>query len=94
MCCLRKLPRLPGQVGGAAAGVVATDAIWDAAGDLVQGTGANTAARLALARQTNCRAVNSGATAVEWAGVGRVLISEQTPTGTGTVTWRQHPGDI
>jgi len=30
------------------AGAVATDAIWDAAGDLVQGTGANTAARLAL----------------------------------------------
>lgn len=30
------------------AGSVATDAIWDAAGDLVQGTGSNTAARLAL----------------------------------------------
>lgn len=30
------------------AGNVATDAIWDAAGDLAQGTGANTAARLAL----------------------------------------------
>lgn len=27
---------------------VATDSIWDAAGDLVQGTGANTAARLAI----------------------------------------------
>ena len=33
-----------GSVGGS----VATDAIWDAAGDLVQGTGANTAARLAV----------------------------------------------
>ncbi len=32
-------------VGG---GAVATDAIWDAAGDLVQGTGANTAAKLSL----------------------------------------------
>lgn len=30
------------------AGSVATDAIWDAAGDLVQGTGANTAAKLTL----------------------------------------------
>jgi hypothetical protein len=33
------------QVGGAS-GAVATDAIWDAAGDLAQGTGANTAAKL------------------------------------------------
>lgn len=35
------------DVGGAG-GDVSTDAIWDAAGDLVQGTGANTSARLAL----------------------------------------------
>lgn len=33
---------------GGGAGSVATDVIWDVAGDLVQGTGANTAARLAL----------------------------------------------
>ena len=33
---------------GAGSGNVATDAIWDAAGDLVQGTGANTAAKLTL----------------------------------------------
>jgi len=32
----------------AAAGAVANDAIWDAAGDLAVGTGANTAARLAV----------------------------------------------
>lgn len=36
-----------GGSGGAGSGDVATDAIWDAAGDLVVGTGANTAARLA-----------------------------------------------
>lgn len=35
------------QVGGAS-GAVATDAIWDAAGDLAVGTGANTAAKLAI----------------------------------------------
>jgi hypothetical protein len=35
-------------LAGGGAGAVATDAIWDAAGDLVQGTGANTAAKLAL----------------------------------------------
>jgi len=34
--------------GSAAGGAVATDAIWDAAGDLVQGTGADTAAKLTL----------------------------------------------
>lgn len=33
---------------GSGSGTVGTDTIWDAAGDLVQGTGANTAARLAL----------------------------------------------
>lgn len=33
--------------GGAGGGSVATDAIWDAAGDLAVGTGANTAAKLA-----------------------------------------------
>jgi hypothetical protein len=74
-----------------AAGSVATDAIWDAAGDIVQGTGANTAARLAIGTAYQLLRVNSGATAVEWAGVGRVLISEQTPTGTGTVTWSSIP---
>jgi hypothetical protein len=34
--------------GGAGGGSVATDAIWDAAGDLAVGSGANTAAKLAL----------------------------------------------
>ena len=34
--------------GGGAGGSVATDTIFDAAGDLVQGTGANTAAKLTL----------------------------------------------
>ena len=36
------------QGGGGSSGSVATDTIWDAAGDLVQGTGANTAAKLTL----------------------------------------------
>ena len=36
----------PFGAGGAGSGDVATDTIWDAAGDLVQGTGANTAAKL------------------------------------------------
>lgn len=35
-------------IGGTSGGVVATDTIWDAAGDLVVGTGADAAARLAI----------------------------------------------
>jgi hypothetical protein len=57
----------------AASGSVATDTIWDAAGDLVQGTGANTAARLAIGTAGQVLKVNAGATAVEWgAGAGDV----------------------
>lgn len=33
------------EVGGGGSGDVATDTIWDAAGDLAVGTGSNTAAR-------------------------------------------------
>jgi hypothetical protein len=54
-------------------GSVATDAIWDAAGDLAVGSGANTAARLAIGTANQVLRVNSGATALEWA----------TPTGGG-----------
>lgn len=50
-----------------AAGAVATDAIWDAAGDLAVGTGANTATRKALGTALQTLRVNSGATDVEWA---------------------------
>jgi hypothetical protein len=57
----------------AGSGDVATDTIWDAAGDLVQGTGANTAARLAIGTAGQVLKVNAGATAVEWgAGAGDV----------------------
>ena len=69
---------------------VATDPLWDAAGDLVQGTGSNTAGRLAIGTANQLLRVNSGATAVEWASVGRVLISQQTPTGT-SVSWTSIP---
>ena len=50
----------------AGGGAVATDAIWDAAGDIVQGTGANTAARLAIGTAGQVLKVNAGATAAEW----------------------------
>lgn len=51
---------------GASGGSVATDAIWDAAGDIVQGTGANTAARLAIGTANQQLRVNAGATALEY----------------------------
>ena len=53
-------------------GSVATDAIWDAAGDFAVGTGANTAARLAAGATTEVL-VGGGAAAPVWT----------TATGTG-----------
>lgn len=60
---------LLGDGGGAAA--VATDTIWDAAGDLAVGTGANTAARLAIGAEGTALVVSGGA--VAWG----------TPAGSG-----------
>ena len=71
----------------ASGGAVATDTIWDAAGDLVQGTGSNAGARLPIGTANQLLRVNSGATAVEWASVGRVLISEASPDGVASVDW-------
>jgi hypothetical protein len=47
-------------------GSVATDAIWDAVGDLVVGSGANTAARLAKGTALQILRVNAAADALEW----------------------------
>lgn len=51
---------------GGGSGSVATDAIWDAAGDLAVGSGANTAARLAIGA-TNGMHVERVSGAVAWA---------------------------
>lgn len=50
---------------GGGGGAVATDAIWDAAGDLAVGTGANTAARLAIG--TSGLLLKSNGTTATWA---------------------------
>jgi len=63
-------------------GAVATDAIWDAAGDLVYGTGANTAARLPKGTSNQLLQMNSGATAPEWtsdAELGTLTASSVLP---------------
>jgi hypothetical protein len=78
----------------AVVGSVATDAIWDAAGDLVYGTGANTGGRLAIGTARQSLRVNSGATAVEWVSDTQciaIACSDETTaltTGTAKVTFR------
>lgn len=76
------LPDPSGPGGG-----MASDSLWDAAGDLAIGTGANTGGRLAIGTANQTLRVNAGATAPEWVSAGRVLIGEITPTGTGTLSW-------
>ena len=50
-----------------AAGSIATDGFWDAKGDLAAGTGANTAARLAVAANgSSLRAASGASTGLEW----------------------------
>lgn len=62
---------------GGGSGSVATDAIWDAKGDLAVGTGANTASRLAVGTNGYVLTADSAeATGLKWSAVG----------GTGTVT--------
>ncbi len=60
----------PANIVARAASVstIATDPVWAAAGDLVQGTGNDTAAVLALGAANLKAFVNAGATAIEWAG--------------------------
>jgi hypothetical protein len=53
----------------AGGGSVATDTLWDAAGDLAVGSGANTAAKLAIGTAGQALRVNSGATGLEWAAI-------------------------
>lgn len=55
-----------------AGGDVATDEIWDAAGDLIQGTGADTAAKLSKGSALALLKMNAGGTAVEWGTAGQI----------------------
>jgi hypothetical protein len=67
-------------IGSGAGGSVATDAIWDAAGDIAVGTGANTAAKKTIGSVYQTLRVKSGAADVEWAG-GMSLWSEISLAG-------------
>lgn len=70
-------------------GSVATDAIWDAKGDLAVGTGANTASRLAVGTNGQVLTADSAeATGTKWATVSgsgdMILASTQTVSGLKT----------
>jgi len=72
-----------GGVGGG--GGVAADPIWDTAGDLAVGSGANTAARLAKGSDgTNLRMVSGS---VAWSGVGSLL--DHTVYEASNITYNQ-----
>lgn len=57
---------------------VAADTIFDAAGDIIQGTGANASARLAIGTAGQMLKVNSGATALEYTST--ISIDTVSPT--------------
>lgn len=73
---------LLGDGGGAAA--VATDTIWDAAGDLVYGTGANTAVRLAPGTTGQVLTLGTGPVAPAWSS---------TLTALTSISFGADPGD-
>lgn len=66
---------------------VATDTIWNAAGDLAVGTGSDTATRLAIGTAFQALRVNSGATGLEWATLA-------TPTTIANDTLWAAAGDL
>lgn len=68
----------------AAGGSVATDAIWDAAGDLALGTGANTAARLAIG--ANATVLTSNGTTASWAAPAAATLPGWVSAFVGTTT--------
>jgi hypothetical protein len=72
----------------AGSGSVATDAIWDAAGDTVYGTGANTGVRLAAGSAGKLYQMNSGATAPEWGSWApqRAVLGSQHAIASATAT--------
>jgi hypothetical protein len=74
-----------GISGGGGSGNVATDAIWDAAGDLAVGSGSNTAVRLGKGTALQVLRVNAGATGLEWS---------TPPTGTVTSVASSFTGGI
>ncbi len=74
-----KLKDSAGSVTTFGAGSVATDSIWDAAGDLIVGTGANTAAKLTIG--TSGYVLTSNGTTAVWAASGGGSAASTTAAG-------------
>lgn len=76
----------------AAAGAVATDAIWDAKGDLAVGTGANTGDRLPIGTDGKILVADSGeAKGMRWGTIPIVLSGsnyESTTQSTSAYSWK------
>jgi hypothetical protein len=64
--CVMQLTLTAGGGGGGGSGAMATDTLWDAAGDLAVGTGANTGAKLTVGSTGQRLAVRSGTPAWEY----------------------------
>ena len=74
-------------------GDVSSDSIWDAAGDLVVGTGADTAARLGLGTALQLIRVNAGATGLEYVTLGAGgIAAESFSTSPAHLTTDQDAG--
>lgn len=72
-----------------AGGSVATDSIWDAAGDLVYGTGADTAAKLIAGNADLKMFMNAAGSAPEWSSgikIGNFTYNTATASGTHAVS--------
>lgn len=70
-------------------GIMSSDTIWDVAGDIVYGTGSDTATRLAKGAANTKLFINAGATAPEWANgmkIGTFTIDTATASGDQAIT--------
>jgi hypothetical protein len=75
--------------GGGIANPLATDSLWDAAGDLVQGSGANTAAKLSAGTAGKVLTSNGAAAALTWetpSGAGAEFATQDTKIATAQNT--------
>ena len=65
--------------GASGGGDVSTDAIWDAEGDLLVGTGANTGGRLAKGAANQVLTMKADASTPEWKDASGGSVAELTP---------------
>jgi len=75
-----------GISGGGGTTTVATDTLWDAAGDLAYGTGANTGGRLAKGTGYQILTMKSDASMFEWSSTLTLSAFDMT-SGTSSVPW-------